>query len=459
MKIIIAGLGRTGMLIAEKLSDEAHDVTVIDTDSKKVEKAEKNLKVNGRTGSGISRKLLIDAGAETADVIISLMPALESNIIACMTAKKLGTRYSALRLKDNIFDDDINEIKQQFGIDCIVDQKNATAETIMNQIGLPGYVKAEAFFDSAAIMLKLPVKNGSIFAGKTLMELGKTFDTDIVVGVVKRGNNIFIPNGQFKINENDVISLVTAQNSVEKLIGKLGLLRKPVKNVFIIGGGTTGLLLAKKLAAANKNVTIFESSDERRRYLANELEQSNRISIVNASNIDSELLEEEGIKNADVCVSLTGEDEKNLVMSLFASNCGVASIITKVDMPSYEKLLNNIEMDMTISPTVISSDMLMRYIRNVTVFNEKGNDIHRIYSIAGGEAEAIEFIAYDKFRKTGIPLMSEEFKLKKDILLAAVIRNDKVIIAKGSTTIEKDDKVIVIAKKNHGLNDINDILA
>ena len=158
-----------------------------------------------------------------------------------------------------------------------------------------------------------------------------------------------------------------------------------------------------------------------------------------------------------MCVSLTGEDEKNLVISLFAWSCGISSIITKVNLPSYERLLNKVKIDITVSPTVISTDMLMRFVRNVTVFNEKGNDIQRIFSVAGGMAEAIEFVAYDDCKMLGIPLKSSDFKLKKGLLLAAVIRNGKAIIPDGNTAIESGDSVVVITKSGHHLNILNDI--
>ncbi|MGN0648865.1 MAG: TrkA C-terminal domain-containing protein, partial [Oscillospiraceae bacterium] len=164
-------------------------------------------------------------------------------------------------------------------------------------------------------------------------------------------------------------------------------------------------------------------------------------------------------KSADVCVSLTGEDEKNLVISLFAWSCGVGSIITKVNLPSYERLLNKVNIDTTISPTVICADILMRFVRNVTVYNEKGNDIRRIYSIAGGLAQAIEFVAYDDCKLKGVPLKAPEFRLKKGILIAAVTRGDKVFIPNGDTVIQPGDDVIVIAKSGNRLNILNDIFA
>lgn len=168
---------------------------------------------------------------------------------------------------------------------------------------------------------------------------------------------------------------------------------------------------------------------------------------------------EEGIKSADVCVSITDSDEKNLVISLFAWYCGIKSIITKVDSPSIEHLLTKVSMDITVSPDVISVEKIKRFIKNITVYNDEGNDINRYYQIADGRAEAIEFIAYDNFAKKGIQLKSKDFTLKKGIVIAAIIRDGEMFIPDGSSDIRPGDHVIVIAAKDNNLNTINDIIS
>lgn len=456
MKVIIVGLGKTGMLLADTLSREYHDVTVVDSDKKKVEEATDKYSVSGVVGSGASQNILMKAGADTADVVVALTPSDEANLMTCMTAKKAGTRFATLRLTSPEFGSDRDYLLKEFGIDYIVNPKRDTAVEIFRQIGLPGLVKADAFFSKEVVMLRVDTDAGSPLAGKSLKDVRGIFDTEMLVGTVRRGDKVYVPDGGFVIEEGDVVDVISPSSSVEKIVTKLGLIRKPVKSVFIVGGGTTGVYLAEKLIGDGKSVTILECDKERCMELSERLPKAK---IACAEGIDSDVLIEEGIRNADVCVSLTGEDEKNLVISLFAWSSGVSSIITKVNQPSYERLLNKVKIDTTISPTVISADMLMRFIRNVTVYNEKGNDIHRIYSIAGGLAEAIEFIAYDDCKLRGVELKSPQFKLKKGLLLGAIIRGSEVIIPNGSTAIESGDYVIVIAKAGHRLNILNDIFA
>ncbi|MGN1089219.1 MAG: Trk system potassium transporter TrkA, partial [Huintestinicola sp.] len=363
MKIIIVGLGKTGMLLADNLSRENHDVTVVDKSKEKIEAATDRYSVSGVCGSGASKSVLTKAGADTADAIIALMPSDEANLMTCMTAKNAGTRYAALRLQSPEFVNDREHLKKEFGIDHIVNPKRDTANEISRQIGLPGLVKADAFFSTDAVMLRTDVHKDNPLAGKALKDVRGIFDADMLMGCVKREEKIFVPDGSFIIEEGDTISIISPHGSLEKIVTKLGLVRKPVKNVFIVGGGTTGFYLAEKLLSEGKRVTILESCKERCIELS---EQLPKASVAYAEDVDSDILIAEGIKNSDVCVSLTGEDEKNLVISLFAWSCGISSIITKVNIPSYERLLNKVKIDITVSPTVICSDMLMRFIRNVT---------------------------------------------------------------------------------------------
>lgn len=454
MKIIIVGLGKTGVLLADTLSKEHHDVTVIDSDKTVVESTTDRLPVSGVVGSGASKHVLLAAGADTADLVVALTPSDEANLMTCQIAKKLGTKYTATRFLAPEFADDKEYLTSQFDIDYIVNPKYDVATEIERQIGLPGLVKADAFFSNDVVIIKITVDKNSSIVGKALRDVTGVLDAEVLVGAVLRDDKISIPNGNFVVEVGDVVDLILPQHAVHKVIAKLGLVRKPVKRVFIVGGGTIGCYLAENLLAEGKRVTILDNDKKR---CAEILEMLPKADVAYLSAVDSDILEEEGIKDADVCISLTGEDEKNLVISMFAWSCGIPSIITKVDLPAYEKLLNKVNMDITISPTVISANMLMSFIRNITVFNEKGNDINRITSIAGGRAEAIEFIAYDNCKKLGIALKSPEFGLKKDLLLAAIIRNNKVIVPSGNSKIAVGDKVIVMAKTGHGLNTLNDI--
>ncbi len=456
MKIIIVGLGQVGQMLAEYAAAEGHEVVVIDRDGELVESVTDRFDVSGICGSGASRSVLMEAGADLADIVVALTPTDEVNIMICAVAKKCGACYTAARLYNNEFFEENAYLKNEFKIDAIVNPKWDTALEIAMQIGLPGTVKAEAFFGNDAVMLKVGIDRDSFLMGKPLSMIKPHFGVDMLVGIVIRDGKVHIPKGDFMLKEGDSIEIIVPSKHTSQVMMKLGMMRKPVKKVFLVGCGTTGRNLAEMLLKEKKQVIILEKDKKRCIELSTQLPTAE---IACGDGIDDNVLLEEGIKFADVCVSITDSDEKNLVISLFAWYCGIKSIITKVDSPSIEHLLTKVSMDITVSPDVISVEKIKRFIKNITVYNDEGNDINRYYQIADGRAEAIEFIAYDNFAKKGIQLKSKDFTLKKGIVIAAIIRDGEMFIPDGSSDIRPGDHVIVIAAKDNNLNTINDIIS
>ncbi len=455
MKIIIVGLGQTGTLLSQRIAQEHHDVVVIDNNKEKVESVTNLYSVSGICGSGASREILLQAGAESADVIIAVSPVDEINLMACMVAKKCGTRYAVARINQPELSADREYFSEAFQIDYIVNPKRDTAMEMNRQIGMPGKVKADAYFSDVATIIRINMDQNVIPGGSMpLREVRSFFGTDMLVATVTRGDKLYIPKGDFVIQPGDVVGIIAADTAISQIIMKLGLMRRPARRVMLVGGGTVAYYLARKLLEEKKCVTILEHDKKRCADLAQLLPEAE---ISYAEGIDAEALLEEGMKKADVCVSLTGNDDSNLVISLFAWSCGVESVITKVNATSYEKLLNKVNIDITISPSVISADRIMSFVRNVTAYNAKGNDIQCLYQLAGGMAEAIEFIAYDNCIKLGVAFKQPELKLKKDILIAMIIREGQVIIPDGNSCIKSGDCVIAISKKGHGLKTLNDI--
>jgi len=457
MKIIIVGLGQTGTLLARRIAAEYHDTVVIDSDRERVESVTNLYNVSGVCGSGASREILLQAGAATADVLIAVSPVDEVNLMACMVAKNCGTRYAVARIHRPELSGDGDYFAKAFQIDFITNPKRDTALEMFRQIGMPGRVKADAYFSDVATIIRINMdKNIIPGGGMSMREAKNFFGTDMLAATVSRGEKLFIPKGDFVIQPGDVVGIIAADTAVSQIIMKLGLMNKPAKRVVLVGGGTVAYYLGKKLLEDKKTVTILENDKKRCAELAQLLPGAE---ISYADGVDADVLLEEGLDRADVCVSLTGSDDANLVISLFAWSCGVGSVVTRVNATAYEKLLNKVNMDITISPAVISADRVMGFVRNVTVHNAKGNDIQCLYQLAGGMAEAIEFIAYDNCRKLGITFKQPDFKLKKDTLVAMIIRQGQVFIPDGNSCIQSGDRVVVISKRGHGLNTLNDIFA
>lgn len=454
MKIIIVGMGRVGRMLADRIPRDGHDVTVIDRNQKTVEEATDKYNVGGVCGSGITRATLMKAGADTADLIISVTGSDEINVMCCAAAKSYGTRYAVAMVHDPDFSEEIESLSRDFKIDFTVNPQLDTAAEMAMHIGLPGTVHAEGFFGSSVVLFSYTVGESSPLVGMSLRQIREYFETNLLVGTVSRKGKVLIPNGALVMERQDVLSLIVPDGSMKQVLTKLELMKKPAKNVLIVGGGTVCYYLAKRLLSEHKSVKIIESDKDRCVELANFLPDA---AVCFGEGTDADVLKEEGIRSADACVSLTGKDEDNLAISMFAWSCKVPSILTKLTSSSYEGLLHCVNIQNTFSPAVISVDRILACVRNLAVYNEKGNDIQRLYRIADAQAEATEFIAYPGGKKLGIPLKSSEMKLKKNILLGAILRRDQVIIPDGNTVILEGDHVIVISAVKAALNTLDDI--
>lgn len=452
MKIIIAGMSSTGLFLVKKISANAEcDVTIVDSNSQMVEKATDLYNVSGVCGNCSSRNILLKAGADTADVIIALTPMDEVNVLCCMMAKNCGTRYSAALVHCPEHVDDTECFKTLASVDYIINPRLAVAEEIELQIGLPGKLKTDALFSDSSVMLKTTVEKGDAFDGKSMIDVKRYFDAQMLIGTVSRKNKIFIPDGRFVLECGDEIEIISEKKSIPQIIKKLGLPAPSVNNILLIGCGTTGYYLTQRLAKKG-GLRIIERNMARCRRLAEEFPH---VEISCISEADS--LMNQDMKNVDVCISLAGEDDRNLVNSLFAWSCGVHSIITRISSVQYDKLLNKNDIQITISPIVTAVERLLGFIRNITYYNEKGDDIGQICLISNGSAEAIEFMAYDNCKALDIPFASPEFKLKKDVLIATIIRGGQTIIPDGQSVIKCGDRVIVVTKSDGRYNTLNDI--
>ncbi len=455
MKVIVVGLGQKGILAADQIAKDGHDVLVVDISQERVDTVTNKYNVSGMCGSGVSRTVLMRAGADTADVVIAVTPEDEENLMTCQMAKKCGTRYTVASVNQPELYEDREYFKKELGVDYIVNPKLDTAWEIARDIGLPGAVSAEAFFHGATtISLRLP--EHSPLVNMAMTGIRAFFGAELLVGAVIRDEKLYIPSGDFVLQAEDIISIFAPNTSLNQIMLKLGLIRKPVKNVFIIGGGTIAYYLAKELLAEKRSVTILEAEQSRCAWLMENLPEAQ---IACAVSEDADVLRQEGIASADVCVALTGRDDTNMVISMFAWSLGMNSIITKVDAASYVKLMAKVNMNITVSPSSIAAERILRFVRDVSVYNAKGNDIKRMYDVANGLAEAYEFIAYDNFKKVNIVFKSQEFKLKKGVMIAALIRKGKVIIPDGNSSIAVGDHVVVIAEKQHIFYTINEIFA
>ena len=453
MKIIVVGMSNIGSFLVKILSaNPEYDVSVIDSRQEEVDKATDLYNVSGVCGSGSSRSVLLKAGADTADVVVALTPVDEINILCCMIAKDCGTRYSSALVHRPDLVEDTDYFKKLAAIDFIINPRLAAAEEIGLQIGKTGKVKTDAVFGENAIMLRTSVEKGGALDGKSMIDVKRFFSENMLVGTVRRGKKIYIPDGSFVLKADDEIEIISAKSSVHSILGSLGLPDISAEKVLIIGCGTTGYYLANHLLRQKKSVKIIDRDMERCRRLT-ELFPKTEISYIN----DADTLMQQDLRSFDACVSLTGENDRNLVNSLFAWSSGVRSVITRITSPQYEKLLRKTDIQITVSPVVTAAEKLLGFIRNIAFYNEKGDDIGQINLIADGGAEAIEFLAYDNCKALDIPFSSKDFRLNKDVIIALIIRGGETIIPDGKSCIKSGDKVIAVTKSGGRYNTLNEI--
>ena len=453
MKVIVVGIGKTGLTLIEMLTKEGIDVTVIDCSKRIIDSVTDKYNVTGIEGSGASRETLKKAGAETADMLVALTAVDEINLLSCLQAKNLGTKYTAARLVLPDLSLEKESLIKEYHIDYIVRPKIDVAEIIHNNIGLPGHVRLDSFFDDAVKMLSIVVLKDSPFAGKTLLELHIELSGSFLIVAVTRDSKLFIPDGSFICEEGDNVYLITDQKGVSDTFKNMGIITTSSKKVLIVGGGFTGDYLAGELLKAGKDVTIIEENIQNCKKLMEKYPKA-KISYGNAESV--EVLEAEHISKKDVVASITDRDEANLVVSMYAWAVGVPSIITRVDTVAHAKMLHKVNMDITVSPCEVAANKLYRYVRNAQMRDAK-NEILRFNSICDSLAELMEFSITEECSHLNIPFRDKAFKLKKDTIVAAIIRNGEMKIPGGDSTLQAGDKVFIVSSSKNKIKNLNEI--
>ncbi len=452
MKIIIVGLGRAGTSLVKALSNEPYDITVIDKEKELVDAVTDRYNVNGVTGSGASSETLMSAGADSADAIIALTHIDEINLLSCMQAKALGTRRSAARLLLPDFVHEADSLKKDYSIDYFVKSKYDVAEEIYRNIGMPGFMKLEGYWDDKVQIVDMNILENSPLKGKKLSEIKQSTNLNILVIAVIRDDKLYIPDGNFVLQEHDNISIAASKENIYETLKTLGITKREPKRIVMVGGGITGKYLLDMLSTSHRSATVLENDTARCRELM-QLYPDIRVAYSGGEILD--VLEEEHVSDADCIISMTDNDETNLVISMYAWSCRIPSIITRVDKPEHVKLLHKVNIDITVSPTELSALKMIRFIRNREM-GDAQNEIGKFYNIADNRAEVMEFIANSSFKGLDIPLSS--LKLKKDILITSILRSDSLIIPSGTTCIKENDRVIVTSSKKNRIRNLHEIL-
>lgn len=450
MKIIIVGCGKVGITLAEQLNNEGHDITIIDRNHSKLTAATNKIDVMGVVGNGAIYQVQMEAGIKEADLLIATTNSDELNMLCCLIAKKAGNCQTIARIRDPEYSTEINFIREELNLSMSINPELAAAREISRLLKFPSAIKIDTFAKGRVEILKFIVPDHSDLHHMKVYEVVPQLKCNILICAIQRGNDVIIPDGNIEIQANDKISFIASPQEANKFFKHAGIVNNSVKTALFVGGGRITYYLGKMLEHTNIKIKIIEQNRERCNELSELLPNA---MIIHGDGSSQELLLEEGIQQTEAFASLTGFDEENIMLSLYAASQSKAKLITKVNRIAFENVIDSMNLGSVIYPKLITADSILQYVRAKQ--NSLGSNVETLYKIVANRAEALEFRVGSKSPVIGIPL--EEMQLKSNLLVACINRNGKIITPRGKDTIEARDTVIIVTT-NTGLQDLKDIL-
>ncbi|MBO7085484.1 MAG: Trk system potassium transporter TrkA [Bacilli bacterium] len=449
MNIIINGAGKIGRAVAEHLSGEGHNITVIDTNPKVIEEVVNDYDVRGIFGNGAVLSVLKEADADKADLLISVTPSDELNVMSCLVAKKMGTKQTIARVRTPDYSQQVYMMREELGLSMAVNPDYDAALEISRILRFPSAVKVDSFSNGKVDLVEIKLDENSPLIGKSLLDIHERYQIRVLVCAVCRGEDVFIPKGDFELQAKDEVYMTASPAEITKLFKKLNILKEKTRNVMIIGGSRIAYYLSGELEELGVKVKIVERDASRCEFLSGKI--SNAL-IINADGTDQKSLMEEGLDKMDALISLTGFDEENIIIAMNGKEKGVGTIIAKVNNTSYSNILDAVGIESVITPKDITTNHIIRYVRGME--SSQGSEFRTLYRLVDNKVEALEFYIPFETNYTSIPL--KDLKTKNNMLLACIIRNNQVIIPNGNDSIQPFDTVIIVTTTP--IKDVEDIL-
>ena len=450
MHIIIVGLGKLGMTMTKQLVNEGHNITLVDINNERLTAAVDTYDVMGVWGNGATCEILEEAGARKAKLIIAATPSDELNILCCLIANKMGTENTIARVRNPDYAAQMQFLRNELGISMIVNPDYETANEISRIIRFPSAANLDSFARGKIEMASIRIHSDNILCDLPLHDLRKKVRAKVLVCAVQRDEDVFIPSGDFVIRCDDVISITGTRSELASFMKQTGVYKHKIKNVMIIGGGKIGYYLAKLLSDTGRNIKLIEQNDAKCYQLADTL--SDEVTVIHGDGTDQDLLEEQGLDRQDALVALTGIDEENIIVSMYAESKGVNKVITKVNRHSYS-ILGDLGLETVVSPQIVAGSLVTRYVRALQ--NSAGNSqIQTLHKMINGKVEAVEFIVPEGAGYENIPF--KELNLLPNILISCIMRNGKIIYPGGDDVMKANDNIIVVTA-GRILEDLHDI--
>ncbi|MBQ9747125.1 MAG: Trk system potassium transporter TrkA [Clostridia bacterium] len=451
MRIVIAGCGKVGKTMVGNLVSEGHDILIIDNDPEVIEEITNIYDVMGICGNCADSDIVREADAAAADMYIAVTTSDEVNMLSCFIAKRMGAKNTIARIRAPEYNDNsLAFMKENLELAMPLNPERLAAHEIFNILKFPSALKVERFSHSNMEIVEARITEDSTLNGVKLLDIRTKFKAQVLICCVQRGEEVFIPGGNFVLRGGDKIGLTAPHAELQKFFKSTGLLQRPVRNVMILGGSRVAYYLAQMLLDIGTAVKIIDSDEKICESLGDDLP---RAVVICGDGSEQELLLEEGILAADAFVALTGSDETNILVSMFATMNGVKKVIAKVNRDEITPMAEKLGLDSIFSPRKIVSDVVLSYASALQ--NSKGSNIETLYKIMDDKVEALEFNVRADAKCIGIPL--KDLCIRKNTLIIGIIRGREAITPSGSTKILSGDRVMVISA-NKGLRDLSDIL-
>lgn len=452
MKIIIVGCGKVGRNIAEELVKEKHNIVLIDSDADLVEEVSNSIDVLGVVGNGVSMSVLKEAGIEDADILLAVTNADEINLLCCLFAKKINKDCKTIaRVRNPIYNEEINYIRDELGLTMTINPEMITAREMSRLIRWPNALQVESFEKGRVELISFAVNDNNKLVGKSVKDIMAASRVQVLFVGVERGEEAIIPHGDTVIEKGDKVCIASTPEAVSAFLNDLGIYQSPIKSIMIAGGSKIAYYLSVILQKQKIKVSIIDKDKKRCEELADLLPKA---TIINGYASDDNLLVEEGLLDSDCFCSLTGVDEENVFLSMYAKSINKdCKVITKVNHISYDGVLSNLDVGALVAPKKITAANIVSYVRGIS--NAKGNDVETMHRILNNKAEALSFRIIEKTRIIGVPF--ESLHIKDNLLIASIVRGNDVIVPTGKTTMEVGDIVLVVTS-NPGLSAIEGII-
>lgn len=441
MDIVVIGAGRIGYALVSRLCGEGHSVTVIDNDEDRLTFISNNLDVMTVFGNGADYDVQTHAEVGKADLLIAVTNDDAVNMLCCLTAKKLGVKNTVARVSTMEYYRQMVFLKDELGLSLVFNPEMAAADEISRILRFPSAEKVNSFAKGRAEMVEYTIARDNGLVGVALNRLRHRFGSGVLVCAVLREGVVTIPKGDYVLCEGDTIFVVGSPTEVSSFFKSAGIYRRGVRTVLIVGGSRIALYLARQLQQIGTRVKIIEKQPEHCAELKKLLP---RVDIICGDGTNPKLLEEEGVRDINAFVCLTGSDQNNIITSIFAARDGAGKVITKVNDESLAGMIADDALDTCITPKNITADFIVQYVRAMQ--NSLGNSgIESLHEIADGKAETLEFSVTGADANIGRPL--KELRIRQDTLLAAIIRNNHCIIPNGDDCVETGDSVIAVTSR------------